>query len=135
MSVYNDVLETVKNLIVDIGVYAVPVSGSLPPGNGISITIGAGSPVSTDQSKGAASELVLALNGKHSNQEIVSDTLGIIHTSLTQRKTYPRGTRYEITDIETTAIPSLIGREDDGMWLYGSSLRVAFHLLPPKTGG
>ena len=51
MSVYNDVLETVKNMIVDIGVYAVPVSGSLPPGNGISITIGAGSPVSTDQSK------------------------------------------------------------------------------------
>lgn len=132
MSVYNDVLETVKTLIVDIGVYAVPVSGSLPPNNGISITIGAGNPAATDQSKGAAYELVLALNGKHANQETVSDTLGIVHTSLTQRKRYPKGSRFEITDIETVAAPSLIGREDDGMWLYGSSLRVKFYLLPPK---
>jgi hypothetical protein len=132
MSVYNDVLESVKNMIVDIGVYAVPVSGSLPPSNGISLTIGAGSPIATDQSKGGACELVLALNGKHSNQETVSDALGLVHTGLTQRKTYPKGTRYEITDISTTAVPSLIGREDDGMWLYGSSLRVQYYLYPPK---
>ena len=65
----------------------------------------------------------------------VSDALGIVHTKLTQRKSYPSDPRYEITDIETVGVPSLIDREDDGMWLYGSSLRVKFHLLPPKQGG
>ena len=135
MSVYNDVLEGVKTMIVDIGVYADPVSGSLPPNNGISLTIGAGAPRMTDLAKGSAYELVLALNGKHINQETVSDALGIVHIKLTQRKSYPSDPRYEITDIETVGVPSLIDREDDGMWLYGSSLRVKFHLLPPKQGG
>ena len=132
MSVYNDILDAVRDMIVDIGVYADPVSGSLPPSNGISLTIAAGSPRATDQSKGAACELVLALNGKHANQEVVSDALGIIHTNLTQRKVYPSDSRYRMTDIETVGIPSLIDREDDGMWLYGSSLRVKYYLLPLK---
>jgi hypothetical protein len=135
MSVYNDILEDVKSLIVDIGVYAVPVSGSLPPSNGISLTVAAGAPIASDLSKGGAYQIVLALNGKHINQETVSDALGLVHTKLTQRKTYPSSSRYRITDVETVGVPTLIDREDDGMWLYGSSLRVKFYLYPPIKEG
>lgn len=109
------------------GLYAPILIGALPADNGICCTITGGWPEATFIDKGMSYELSLVLNGKHESQQIVSDTLNDIHQALTQTKTYPQTDAYQITNIETTASPSYIEREENKQYLYGSSLKVRFY--------
>ena len=126
MSVINDVLNSVINMAETVELYAPIVIGSLPADNGISIAVGSGTAAATFLTKGMAYELTCALNGKHENQQTASDALNDIHQALTQTKTYPSTNTYQITNIETVATPSYIGREAGSQWLYGSSIRIKF---------
>lgn len=109
------------------GLYAPILIGALPADNGICCTIAGGWPEATFIDKGMSYELSLVLNGKHESQQMVSDTLNDIHQALTQTKTYPQTDAYQITNIETTASPSYIEREENKQYLYGSSLKVRFY--------
>ena len=126
MSVINSVLLAVIDLVNMEKPYASVVIGALPADNGLSMTIGAGAPATTFMTKGMAYEIDLVFNGKHSNAQTVSDTLNDLHQVLTQAKSYPSTDEYQITNIETSATPSYLSREENNQILYGSALRVKF---------
>lgn len=126
MSVINDVLLAVIGLAQATNPYATITIGAMPADNGIACQIATGAPESTFMTKGFPYQFTMVLNGKHSNQQTVSDALNDIHQSLTQRKEYPATNTYQITDISTISTPSYIGREENKQYLYGSSLSVKF---------
>lgn len=127
MSVINDVLLAVIDMAQQTNPYARIVVGALPVDNGLTMTIGAGAPATTFLTKGMPYEIIVALNGKHSNAQVVSDALHDIHQALTQTKSYPQTSAYQITNIATAATPSYLSREDNNQVLYGSSLQVKFY--------
>ena len=127
MSIFDSVL----NAIIDLAEHAVQpyaniLIGSLPADNGISICIASGS-VGYFMDKCGRYNLTLTLNGKHTDQHLVSDTLGRIHMALSRMTVYPSVASCQITSVETQSPPSYLDREDGGQWLYGSSLRVKFY--------
>lgn len=127
MSVINDVLVAVINMANAVNPYGQIVIGALPPDNGLSMTISAGAPDTTFMTKGMAYELDVVLNGKHTSQQTVSDTLNDIHQLLTQTKTYPATDEWQITNISTAGSPSYLDREQNKQWLYGSGLTIKFY--------
>ena len=127
MSVINDVLLAVMDMATETAPYANLVIGAMPADNSISFAIGAGYPEATFNDKGFSYDLNLVINGKNANQQLVSDTLNDIHQYLTQTKNYPETETYQINNIDTTASPSYIGREENKQYLYGSSVRVRFY--------
>ena len=137
MSVQNDIFEAVIEL-AEAAIAPPKKSGSVTPSiligampakNGIAMQISTGAPATTFINKGMPYEFTLVLNGKGASQKTVSDKLNAIHIALTQAKTYPSAAAYQITDIETVATPSYIGREEDKQYLYGSSLRVKAYIF------
>lgn len=129
MSVVNDVLTAVVNMINDLQPYSPVIIGSMPPDNGLSIAIASGAPDATFLTKSTAYSISVVFNGKHSNQQIVSDFLNNAHQALTQATAYPATDTYQITNIETIGAPNYIGREQNNQWLYGSSLAIKFYYL------
>lgn len=127
MTVYNDVLQAVIGMMNDTGPYATIVIGSNVPSNGICV-LPTGAAPSAFFNKQMLTEWVIALNGKNSDQNLVYETLNTIHTSLTMTKTYPSADNFQIYDIETVSSPSLIGRQENDQWIYGSSLRIKFYM-------
>lgn len=123
MSIQNDIFEAVIGLAESASGKAIIV-GALPAKNGLAMQVSTGAPAETYMDKGMAYQFTLVLNGKNASQKAVSDTLNNIHLALTKATSYPTTDTYQITDIETVATPSYIGREDDKQYLYGSSLRV-----------
>lgn len=121
-SIINDVIKEVIDMASD---YSIRI-GDLPADGGISIYYGAGFPFTTFQTKGMSYELDLTLNAKGIDQEAVSDALNNIHQLLTQTKEYPDSDEFQINDIITTDTPHYADLEENGQWLYGSSLRVRF---------
>lgn len=109
------------------GLYAGIVIGSLPPDEGISLTMSTGYAIATDIEKSDAYAMYAVLNGKSAYQEQVSNALNDIHETLTHRKDYPNVGKYQITNIATVAAPNLIEREQNKQWLYGSSIRIDFY--------
>lgn len=129
MSILNDILTETVALAQETSPYATIMIGSLPADNGITMTYGASGVNTTFQTKTICYDLDVVLNGKHSNQQTVSDTLNEIHKALTQRKTYPETEDFKIADISTTSAPSYLDREENNQWLYGSSLRVRAYVI------
>lgn len=141
MSVINDVLLAVIGMAEEVlypteetpkkgetrDPFTVINIGALPADDKICMSISGGWPEHTFNDKGMEYELNLVLNGKHSSQQTVSNALNDIHQGLTQTKDYPQDTDYQITNIETTASPNYIGREENKQYLYGSSLKVRFY--------
>ena len=127
MSVYDDVLTAVIDLAEQTELYSKIVIGPMPPENGISIAWGSGN-LNTFLDKKAAVSMSAVLNCKNSDQELAADRLGNLHTFSNMRKDYPSADRFQITNIETTAAPVYLGREENNQWLYGSSLEVKFYL-------
>lgn len=133
MSVINDVLLAVIGLAQATNPYATITVGALPADNGIACSIATGAPDGTFMTKGMAYQFSMVLNGKHHNQQTVSDALNDIHQALTQRKTYPSTDTYQITDISTSSSPSYLGREENKQYLYGSALSVRFYYKNPTA--
>ena len=123
-SIYNDALFAVIGLAQATNPYATITIGALPPDDGISIAFASGTPTTTFLTKGVLLDFSVVLNGKHTNAQIVSDTLNVIHDTLTSYKSYPSGDNWEIANIETISAPSYIGREQNNQILYGSSLKI-----------
>lgn len=128
MNVFNNVLLSVIQMMQEVELYAPVVIGALPADNGISCTVSTGAPSSVFLEKGMAYQMDVVLNGKHSDQQTVSDTLNNIHLALTKTKRYPNTSDFQITNIESVSLPSYLDREENKQFLYGSSLLIKFYL-------
>lgn len=114
-------------MVGEINLYAPVLVGPLPEDNGIAMAVSAGGPDRTFLRKsGGLYSLSVVINAKHADQVEASDALGRIHQHLTSPLRYPQGIDYQITDIQTVGCPSYAGREQNGQWLYVSSVRVNF---------
>lgn len=127
MSVYDSVLLSIIQMAQETSPYANITIGPLPPDNGLSVMWGAGGPTEIYMDKNTLVEIPVILNGKNTDQQFLSETLGSIHKNLSRRKWYPMTNGYQIVDINTSTAPQYVGREENSQWLYGSALRVKFY--------
>ena len=130
MSFYSDLIDNIAQLVEDeLDLYADIVYGSDPPESGICMTPGPGAPSYTFLDKGMLYRLPVVLNGKNANQELLLNDLTAIHGLLTRRLNYSDLSTEDcqVIDISTTALPSIIGREQNKQWISGSSFEVAFY--------
>lgn len=128
-SVINQVLEAVLGLMNAAKPFARVTRGALPTGPGLSCEIGPFRARNIYLDKNSYVPLTIVINGKHGDLQTLSDDMNNIHSALTRATIYPEdpaGNRWQITDIETTVFPRIIGREDNNDWLMASTLSVRF---------
>ena len=124
MSVINQAIESVMDLIDALSLFAPIYRGALGTNNGLCCEIGPSSPEAVFMDKNQYIPLDLTINGKHDNLQTLSDAMNAIHESLTVRTSYPYGDNWKIVDITTMTEPQRIGREDSNQWLMASALLV-----------
>lgn len=130
---YGEILQAVRHLATT---YAEPYEtidhGSMPMGNSLAMYLGPGMTDTRFLDQGGNWTVTIALNGKHTDLEVLLSALSNIHRNLNLRTIYPQGDGWSIHDIVTTSTPSYLSREesDGNRWLYGSLLTVSF-----STGG
>ena len=128
-SFIDGVMQNIANAIDGLDLYAQVVFGSDPPSNGICMIQGPGAPVDTHLDKGMVYRLPVVLNGKNKNQLTLLTDLTRIHAELTTRRNYAdlSTADCQVIDIATTAMPSIIGREQNSQWICGSSFNIKFY--------
>lgn len=124
MSIINEAIEAVMDLIDGLGLYSTISRGALGTGNSLTCEIGPTSPESVWLDKNQYIPIDLTINGKHANLQTLSEAMNRIHEELTMLFSYPGGTDWEITDISTMTEPQVIGRENDNAWVMASALLV-----------
>jgi hypothetical protein len=123
-SILNQAIESVMDLIDALSLFAPITRGALSAGNSLSCEIGPTIPETVWLDKNKYIPIDLTINGKHSNLETLSDTMNLIHETLTMMTSYPDGTDWQIVDIATQTEPQVIGREQDNRWMMASALSV-----------
>ena len=123
---YDELLQAVIDMAERAAGVAI-MTGSMPPDDGIAM-IGNASPTEQMKDAGSVQRYTVVCNGKHTEQKTVIDRLEAIHAALTRRRDYPSGGLWQIYSIESMASPRLLGREQNSMWLYASSLLVKFYV-------
>jgi hypothetical protein len=123
-SILNQAIESVMDLIDALSLFAPITRGALSAGNSLSCEIGPTSPETVWLDKNQYIPIDLTINGKHENLQTLSDSMNLIHESLTMMRTYPNGSGWEIVDIATQTEPQVIGREQDNRWMMASALNV-----------
>ena len=126
-SILNNAVEAVMDMIDAMGNYADITRGALGIGNSLSCEIAPSIPESVFMDKNQYIPLTLALNGKHDDLQILSDTLNNIVDTLSRSKSYTGGNGWEIVDIESGNLPRVIGREDNNQWLMACDLIVKIY--------
>lgn len=124
MSILNEAVESVMDLIDGLDLFANIYRGALGTGDGLSCEIGPTSPETVFLDKNKYIPVDLTINGKHENLETLTNAMNAIEQALTMRKSYPYGTGWEIVDISTLTEPQVIGREDSNQWLMAAALLV-----------
>jgi hypothetical protein len=129
MSFYSELIDNIADAAEEIGLYSDIVYGSDPPINGICMIPSSVGPIQTHLNKGMIYDLPVVLNGKNTDQKVLLDTLTAIHEHITRRTDYSifSTVKCQVIDISTTALPSIIGREQNNQWICGSSLNVKFY--------
>lgn len=125
-------LNAIINDIIDMAeegtdLYANIIIGNTPPTDGISAFVSSGMPELTDLEKGMIMSMHVMVNAKHRNQDTAFDALYKIHKRLTKTKVYPNKEEYQIANIETITLPSLLLREENGSYVFGSTLNIEFY--------
>lgn len=127
MTDVNTVLLAVIALAQATNPYATIMIGPLPADNSICMGISAGYDENSFMSRNAVVTLDVVCNGKHTDQQTVSEALNVIHAALTRATSYPTGTGWQILNITTSALPSCIEKQDNGQFLYGSALTIKYY--------
>lgn len=127
MSILNDAVEAVMDMIDGLGLYAQITRGALGIGNSLSCEIAHSVPSEVYMDKESYIPLTLALNGKHDNLQTLSDTLNTIVDNLSRRTEYTSGEGWQIVDISAGNLPRIIGREDNNQWLMAGDLTVKIY--------
>lgn len=118
----NLVIEAVATLINDMKPFANITRGALGSDNGLCCEIAPSNAQEVYLDKNAYLIVTLAINGKHTNMQTLSDTLNNIMDTLTRAKSYPSGTGWQIVDITNGTMPRVIGRENNNAWLMACDL-------------
>ena len=127
-SVINLAVESVMDLINGLKQpFATITRGALGIGNSLSCEIAPSVPESVFYDKNIYIPLTLALNGKHDDLQVLSDTMNNIMDTLTRLKSYPYGDNWEIVDITNGNLPRIIGREENNQWLMACDLVVKLY--------
>ena len=116
-SVLNPAIESVMDEIDKLHSFAPITRGALGSDNGLCCEIAPSNAQEVYLDKNAYFFITLAINGKHTNMQILSDTLNNIMDTLTRAKSYPSGTGWQIVDITNGTMPRVIGREQNNAWL------------------
>ena len=132
-SVYNKAIESVMDLIDGLTPFATITRGALGTGNSLSCEIAPSIPESVFYDKNVYIPLTLALNGKHDDLQVLSDTLNNITDTLTRKTSYPYGDNWEIVDITSGNLPRVIGREENNSWLMACDLVVKVYRKDEQT--
>ena len=132
-SALNLAVESVMDMIDALNPFATIKRGALGIGNSLSFEISPSIPQEVYLSKDAYIPLTLALNGKHDDLQVLSDTLNNILDTLSRRKTYPSGDGWEIVDITSGNLPRVIGREDNNTWLMAADLVIKIYRKDDET--
>ena len=131
MSVINEVVEAVMDLIDALGLFALTTRGAMGTGPSIAVEVGPSGPEAVFMDKNCYLPLDITINSKHENLQTLTDAMNTIHSSLTRMTSYPEDqsdpSRWEIVDITTGTMPQVIGREENDDWLMASSLYVKFY--------
>ena len=126
MKTQEDILEAVLEMGMVAKPYSRIVIGSNPPVNGICMIQDPSGNSETYKNKGMLKSMSILINGKHENQKTVYSALCAIHRVLTKTWSYPNDGEFQVINIETTSEPNLIGQEENGQWIYGSSVTVTY---------
>lgn len=102
------------------------VIGSVPPLEGYAVGMVSGAPIETFRTLTTNESFPVLFNGKSADQGAVAADMEQVHQLLTTSKILPFTGEWQVYAIETTASPSLIGREENRNWVYGSSFRVKY---------
>ena len=124
MSIINEAVESVMDLIDNQNLFASITRGALPTGNGLCCEVAPSSPNEVYLDKNQYIQLDLTINGKHSNLQTLSEAMNAIHEVLTFLKEYPEGAKWQIVDIVTLTEPQIIGRDENNLWIMASSLGI-----------
>lgn len=103
------------------------VIGSVPPLEGYAVGMVPGAPIETFRTLSTNESFPVLFNGKSADQNSVAADMEKVHRLLTTSKILPFTDEWQVYAIETTASPSLIGREENRNWVYGSSFRVKYY--------
>ena len=123
----NQAVEAVMTMIDNLSPFATITRGALGIGDGLSCEVAPSMVDSVFMDKNIYLPLTLAINGKHSDLQILSDTLNNIMDTLTRKTVYTSGNGWEIVDITNGNHPRIIGREDNGQWLMACDLVVKLY--------
>lgn len=126
-SIINKAVESVMGLINAMGNFATITRGALGTGNGLTCEIAPSVPESVFYDKNTYTPLTLALNGKHSNLQTLSDTLNNIMDTLSRMTAYPSGDGWEIVDITSGSLPQVFGRETNNDYLMACDLVIKIY--------
>ena len=129
----NLAVESVITLINAMDNFATMTRGALGISNSLSCEIAPSNAAEVYYDKNAYLTLTLALNGKQSNLQTLSDTLNNIMDTLTRMKSYPSGDGWEIVDIANGNLPRVIGRENNNSWLMACDLVVKIYRKDNET--
>lgn len=110
------------------------VIGSVPPLEGYAVGMVSGAPIETFRTLTTNESFPVLFNGKSADQGAVAADMEKVHQLLTTSKILPFMDGWQVYAIETTASPSLIGREENRNWVYGSSFRVKYYQKGVENG-
>lgn len=127
MSVINDAVEAVMDMIDGLDLFAPITRGALGTDSGLACEIAPSMPSEVYMDKDSFTPLSLVLNGKNGDLQTVSDALNTIIDNLTRRTEYPAGNGWEIVDITSGTLPRIIGREPDNKWLMAGNITVKLY--------
>ena len=126
-SVLNLAVEAVMDMIDALDNFATITRGALGIDNSLSCEIAPSMVDSVFLDKESYIPLTLAINGKHDDLQVLSDTLNNIMDTLTRKKSYTEGTGFQIVDITNGNLPRVIGREGNNQWLMACDLVVKIY--------
>lgn len=126
-SILNLAVESVMDMIDALSNFAPITRGALGIGNSLSCEIAPSMAQEVYLDKNSYIPLTLALNGKHSDLQVLTDTLNNIIDTLSRKTSYTSGTGWQIVDITGGNLPRIIGREDNNQWLMAGDLVVKIY--------
>ena len=134
-SILNLAVEAVMDMIDAMSNFATITRGALGIDNGLCCEIAPSNAESVFLDKNAYFQVTLALNGKHSNLQTLTDTLNNIMDTLTRKTTYTSGNGWEIVDITNGTLPRIIGRAENNMWLMACDIVIKLYRKEVVSNG
>ena len=126
-SAVNLAVESVIALINGMGNFATMTRGALGISAGLSCEVAPSMVQEVYLDKESFIPITLALNGKHPDLRVLTDTMNNIQDTLSRAKVYPTGNGFEVVDISTGNLPRVIGREGNNLWFVACDLIVKIY--------